>query len=145
MGGAGFIIPNVRAIAEAAAEMIVNPFEPMEFAIGGTEGSGGAERGEISHGGFENDGRQSGFTNGFDEQFGLRFEVWEVLRRVFGSAPGARELSGIPVTDDGILFTFGSFPTTAGGRAIGKMPGEEEFVIGSGVRGDGALKTERAD
>src|ERR1039458_8096613 len=37
VGGGGFVIPNVGTTAVAAAGMIVNAFEAVEFAIGGAE------------------------------------------------------------------------------------------------------------
>ena len=36
----GFVIPDVRAVAEAAAAMIVDAFEAVELAVGGAEAGG---------------------------------------------------------------------------------------------------------
>ncbi len=46
-GGGGLVIPDVRAVAEAAAAMIVGAFEAVEFAVGGAEASLGDEGGEV--------------------------------------------------------------------------------------------------
>ena len=75
----------------------------------------------------------------------MRFELWEVLRGVFGGGPRICKLGGIPIADDGVFLTFRSFPTAMRRRAIGEMPGEDEFVIGGGMRGESALETERTD
>lgn len=145
MSGTGFVIPDVRAIAETAAYFVVDAFETVELAVGSAEGGGGAESGEIGHGGFEDDGRQRGAANGLDELFGALFECWEVLGGVFGGAPGIVEFGGVPVTNDGAFFALGCVPAAASGRAIGKMPGEEEFVVSGLVGSDGAFKTKSTD
>src|SRR5690242_12444733 len=43
--GGCFVVPDVGAVAEAAAAMIVAAFEAVELAIGRAEGSLGDERG----------------------------------------------------------------------------------------------------
>ena len=130
MSGAGFVIPDVRAIAEAAAVVIVDTLEAVEFAVGGAEGGGGAKGGEIRHGRFKNRRGKRGLTDGVDEKLGLLFETREVLSGVFGGGPSVGKFGGVPVADDGILFAFRGVPAAVSGRAIGEMPGEEEFVIG---------------
>jgi hypothetical protein len=40
MGGSCLIIPHVSTVAEAAANVVVNPFETMEFAVGSPEAGG---------------------------------------------------------------------------------------------------------
>jgi len=145
MGGAGFVIPDVGAIAEATAGVVVDAFEAVELTVGGAEGSGGAHGGEICHGGFDDSGWQRAFAHGFDEELGLGFEFREVLGGVFGGGPGVGKFGCIPVADDGVFLAFGRAPTAAGGSAIGKVPGEEEFVSGGLAGGNGALEAERAD
>lgn len=145
VGGAGFVVPDMGTVTEATAEVIIHTFEAVEFAIGRAEGGGGPESGEISHGRFANHGGDGGFVNGFDEEFGLLFELREVLGGVFGSGPGVGKFSGVPVTDDGVFFAFGSAPTTVLGRAIGEVPGKEVLIGGRLARSESALETEGGD
>src|ERR1035438_6918673 len=77
VGGGGFVIPNVGTTAVAAAGMIVNAFEAVEFAIGGAEARGGDESGEIGAGGLLDDGGESGLAEGGGEAAGDRKSVVE--------------------------------------------------------------------
>src|ERR1019366_1159716 len=81
VGGGGFVIPNVGTTAVAAAGMIVNAFEAVEFAIGGAEARGGDESGEIGAGGLLDDGGESGLAEGGGE----------AARRAIGEVPGEEE------------------------------------------------------
>ncbi len=145
MSGAGFVVPDVGAIAETTTVVVIDAFEAMEFAVGRAEGGGGTESGEIRHGSLQDDRRKRGFTDSFDEEFGLLFEAWEVLGGVRSSGPGIGEFSGIPVTDERIFVAFGGVPTAAGGSAIGEMPSEKEFVIGGLMWGESALERDSGD
>src|ERR1022692_707510 len=49
----GLVVPDVGAVAEAAAALIVRPLKAVESAIRGAKRGLGHERGEIRHGGVE--------------------------------------------------------------------------------------------
>src|ERR1039458_7416548 len=145
VGGGGFVIPNVGTTAVAAAGMIVNAFEAVEFAIGGAEARGGDESGEIGAGGLLDDGGESGLAEGGGEAAGLLFEYVEVSGGVFRGSPGVGEAGGVVVAEKGVFLTFGRTPAAAARRAIGEVPGEEEGEIGVAAGRDGAVKAKSAD
>src|ERR1019366_10766641 len=101
VGGGGFVIPNVGTTAVAAAGMIVNAFEAVEFAIGGAEARGGDESGEIGAGGLLDDGGESGLAEGGGEAAGLLFEYVEGSGGGFRGRPGARGAGGVGGAGEG--------------------------------------------
>src|ERR1035441_5573975 len=110
MLGGCLVIPDVRAIAEAAAVVIVAAFETVELAIGRTEAGLGYERGEGGHGGVAHGGRQGAVAHGGDEAARASFQIGQLFGGVFGRLPGAGEALGVMVADDGVLFALGSGP-----------------------------------
>jgi hypothetical protein len=145
MLGGGLVIPDVRAIAEAAAAVVAGAFEAVELAIGGAEAGLGDERGEGGHGGVAHGGRQGAVAHGGDEAARAGLQIGQFFGGVFGGLPGAGEARGVMIADDGVLIAFGRGPAGPGGRAIREMPGEQEGVGGFGAGRDFLLQAERAD
>ncbi len=144
-GGGGFVVPDVGAVAEAAAEVIGGAFEGVELAIGGAEAGGGDESGEIGEGGVLDFAGEGGFAEGADEFLGALFERGQMRGTVFGGGPGVGKAGGVPVADDVVFVTFGRIPAATFRRAIGEVPGEDKAVFGFGLRIDLLFETDGAD
>ena len=70
----GLVVPDVRAVAEAAAAMIAGAFEAAKLAIGGAETGGRGQRGEIGGSGVLQRGRDGAFAQRGGELAGLAFQ-----------------------------------------------------------------------
>ena len=145
VGRGGFVIPDVRATAVAAAGVIVGAFEAVELAIGGAEADGRDQGGEIGARGVLDRGRDGGFAEGGGEAAGLLLQRVEVRGGVFGGGPGIGEARGVVVADERVFVALGRSPAAAARSAVGEMPGEEEREIGVRAGGDRAAEAERAD
>ena len=133
--GGGFVIPDVGAVAEAAAAMIVGAFEAVELAIGRAEAGLGDERGEGGHGGVAHGGRAACCRAWRRRSGGCEPPDRADLSAAYAAAcPGAGETRRVVIADDGVLVAFGRGPAGPGGRAIREMPGEQEGVGGFGRR-----------
>src|ERR1022692_5119806 len=107
MLGGGLVIPDVRAIAEAAAVVIAGAFEAVELAIGRAEASLGDERRKGGHGCIAYGGRQGAVAHGGDEAARAGLQIGQLFGGVFRGLPGACEARGVMIADDGMLFAFG--------------------------------------
>ena len=137
-----FVIPHVRAVAEAAAAIIVHAFESVELAVGSAEAGGARERGKISAGRILHDRRKSAFAKSLGEQPGLPFEPLKIRSRIFSGGQRGRKSHAVVVADDRFPSPFGRAPAAPVRRAIRKSPREQERELGGTARRDRPLKRE---
>src|SRR5580700_110882 len=130
MRGRAFVIPDVGAVAEAAAVMVVDAFEPVELAVGGAETGGAGERREIGAGRLLYDGGEGTLAKGLREQEGSTFEALKIRCRIFGGGERGGESGAIVISDDGFAKALWSRPAAPFRRAVRKAPGEQKGEAG---------------
>src|ERR1700722_1984172 len=145
MGRRAFVIPDVSAVAETAAAVIVNAFESMKLAIGSAEAGGARERGKIGAGRFLHHGGKRALAKGLREQPGLTFETREILGCVFGGGERGGKSGAIVISDDSFALPFGRCPAAPLGSTIRESPGEKEREVCRTAGRDGALERENAN
>ncbi len=135
MLGGGLVVPDVRAVPEAAAAAIVAALEAVEFAIGGTEGSLRHQRGKVGHGAIAHGGWQSALAHGGDEAARAGFQIWQFSGSIIRGLPCVLEAGAIVIAEDGIFIALRRIPTGPRCRTIGETPrqhkGERRFGAGS--------------
>src|SRR6476660_587842 len=132
----GLVVPDVRAVAFAAAALIAAALEAVEFAIRGAEAGVRDQRREIRRGAVLHAGRQCALTHHGRECSRALLEALQVRRHVLGRLLRVVEARAIVVAAARAAFAWRRGPAAAVGRAIREAPRDQEREIGAGARGD---------
>ena len=139
----GFVVPDVRAVAEAAAALVVAAFEAVKFAVGRAEGGLRDERREIGDRCVAQRPGQRALTHRVHETARSLLEFRERCGGAPGRLPCVGESDAVVVPEVVVLVTLRRGPARPRGGTIGKMPREHERVARVGARRYLALQAQR--
>ncbi len=81
------VVPDMRAVAEAAAARVVHALKAVELAIRGAEAGGGCERRQVRAGRLLHRRGQSAFAQCIRKEAGALFQRFEMLRCIVRGRP----------------------------------------------------------
>ena len=139
------VVPDVRAVAFAAAALIAAALEAVELAVRRAEAGLRDERREIRRGAVLHAGRQGALAHHGGECSRAFLEALQVRRHVLGRLLGVVEARAVVVADARAAFARRRGPAAAVGRAIREAPRDQEREIGAGARGDLTCEANRRD
>ena len=139
----GFVVPDVRAVAEAAAALVVAPFEAVKFAVGRAESGLRDERRQIGDRRVAQGARQRAPTHRVHETARSPLEFRERCGSARGRLPCVGESDAVVVPEVVVLVALRRGPARPRCGTIGKVPGEHERVARVGSSRYLALQTQR--
>ena len=141
----GFVVPYVRAVPKAAANMIVRTLEGVEFAVSSAKARSGHESGQVGARRFFDGSGQGCITYSRDELLSSFFERRQARHRILRYRPRVSELSCVPVADDRVFVALGSVPAASLWSAVWEMPGQKESVLNLASSSDFLFQANCAD